>query len=87
MICGSTSYLYFWFSFFFSRCIIGQCPGSFVLLGVCGKISSPLSENIMEGTDCEKLLVTHLNWFILYHTCECMQSMEYTILWCQGGLC
>ena len=65
----------------------GRYPGSFVLSGVCGNISSPLSENLMEGTDCAKLFVTHLNWCILERTCDCLQSMEYTIFWCQGGLC
>ena len=87
MICGSTSYLYFWFWFLFSRWLTGWYTGSFFLWGVCGNISSPLSKNIMEGTDFAKLFVPHLNWCILEYTCECLQSMEYTILWCQGGLC
>ena len=87
MICGCTSYLYFWFCFFYSRWLIRQYPGSFVLSGVCGNISSLLSENLLEGTDCSKLFVTHFNWCILERTCKCLQSMEDTILWCQGQLC
>ena len=39
------------------------------LWGVCGNISSPLSKNIMEGTDCAKLFVPHFNWCILERTC------------------
>ena len=87
MICGSISYLYFWFWLFFSSWLTGWYPGSFFLWGVCGKISSPLSKNIMEGTYFAKLFVPYFNWCILERTCECLKSMEYTILWYQGGLC
>ena len=87
MICWYISYLYFWFWFFFLRWIIRRYPGSFVLSGVCGNILSLLSKQLMEVTDCAKLLVAHLNRCILSRTRECLQSMKDTILWCQGGLC
>ena len=65
MICGFTSFLYFWFWSFFSRWLIRLYPGRFVLSGVCGNIFSPLSKQLLEGTDCVKLFVAHLNWYIL----------------------
>ena len=51
--------------FFFFRWIIRRYPGSFVLLGVCGNIFSPLSEQLMEGTDCANFFFTHLTWCYL----------------------
>ena len=65
MICGSTSYFYFCFCFFCSRWLIRNYPGRFFLSGVCGYIFSPFSKQLMEGTDCAKLFITHLNWCIL----------------------
>ena len=62
----------FGFGFFNSRWLTGRYPGSFVLSGVCGNIFSPLSEQLMEGTDCAKLFVAHLNWCILERTRECL---------------
>ena len=35
----------------------------------------------------QDFFVAHFNWCILEHTFECLQSIEYIILRCQGGLC
>ena len=87
MSCGSNYFLYCWFWFFFPGWITGRYTGSFALSGVCGNIFGLLSENIMEGTDCAKFFVAHFKWCILECTYECLQAMEDTIFWCQGGLC
>ena len=64
-----------------TTCIVGFCfpcwftgrfNGCFVLLVICGHIFGPLSKKLLEGTDCAKLFVTHLNWCIFERTCECL---------------
>ena len=58
--------------FLFPGWFTGRLNGSFVSLGVCGHIFGPLSKNLMEGTACAKLFVTHLNWCIFERICECL---------------
>ena len=58
--------LFVWFVFFFFFMWLSwQCPGRFVLSGVCGNIFSPLSKYLLKGTDCANLFSAHLTWCIL----------------------
>ena len=51
---------------------LGGLMGALFCQGVCGNIFGPVPKNIMEGTDCANLFVTHLNWCTFKRTYECL---------------
>ena len=51
----------FGFGFSFPVGSLGGSMGDFFCWGYVGTFFGPMSKNLMEGTDCVNLLVTHLN--------------------------
>ena len=52
----------FGFGFSFMGGLLGGTLGDSFLSRVCENVFGPLSDKLMEGTDCAKLFVTHLKW-------------------------